>query len=84
MALPFASPSVALPSTAAFGSASFYDCGVAQCAPGTESRLGYVLREKSQACRVATGPQSPSVLLAVLSIPALVIMTGLVWSLVWQ
>ena len=85
MALPFASPSVALPSTAAFGSASFYDCGVAQCAPGTESRLGYVLREKSQACRVATGPQSPLfVLLAVLSIPALVILTGFVWSLVWQ
>ena len=78
MALPFASPPVALPSTAAFGSASFYDCGVAQCAPGTESRHGYVSREKSHACRVATGSQSPlSVLLAVLSIPALVVLIGL-------
>ena len=45
MALPFASPSVALPSTAANGSASIFP-----------------------------------VLLAVLSIPALVILTGLVWS----
>lgn len=49
MALPFASPSVALPSTAAFGSASIFP-----------------------------------VLIAVLSIPALVILTGFVWSLVWQ
>ena len=60
---------------------SFNDCGTPLCADGTESRHGYVLREKSHARRVATGPQSPlSTLIAVLTVPAIVVAVGLVWS----
>lgn len=60
----------------------FNDCGVSQCAPGTESRLGYVLREKSQARRLASGPQSPLFVLALMVAPLLVVVTvGLFLSL---
>ncbi len=60
---------------------AFNDCGTPLCAGGTESRHGYVLREKPHARRLATGPQSPiSTLIAVLTVPAIVVAVGLLWS----
>ena len=64
----------------------FNDCGTPLAAGGTESRHGYAFlsvaaREKPHARRLATGPQSPLfALIAVLTIPALVVLIGFIGS----